>query len=154
LWLWLLVFIAGAYFHGSGSWNQNARLDAIFTFVEPGPNQWTFRIDGFLPQPDKNFNTGDWSRFGDHYYANKAPGTLLLGALAYLPLQRLEAALGVDLDAPPIAALNAYWINVWVSVLPVSLAIVSWFQGLARRMSAGRALAMSWLAIVGTAGFR
>ncbi len=153
LWVGALVFVAGAYFHGSGSWNQNARLDAIFAFAEPGPNQWTFRIDDFLPRPDKNFNTGDWARFGEHYYANKAPGTLLLGALAYLPLQRLEAALGVDLDSPPIASLNAYWINLWVSVLPISVAVAMWFRRLSTQLPTGRASGIALIAFFGTALF-
>ena len=152
-WIALIVLLAGAYFCGSGSWNQNARLDAIFSFVEPGPQRWTFRIDSFLPFPNRSLNTGDWTRFGDHYYANKAPGTILLGVLAYLPLYWLEAALGVSIDAPVIEILNAYWINVWVSVVPLALASALWYRLLSRRAGERRALVLALLTFFATALF-
>jgi hypothetical protein len=138
LWLALTVFLAAAYFHGGASWNQNARLDAIFTFVEPGPHRWTFRIDPFLPLPDQNINTGDWSLAGGHYYANKAPGTLLLGAAIYLPLYALEVALGASVAHAPWANLNSYLINLGVSVLPLSAALVAWSRQLSRHGSSKR----------------
>jgi hypothetical protein len=89
------VFLGGAYFCGSGSWNQDARLDAIFTFVEPGLHRYTFRLDPFLPWPNRSINAGDWALVGTHYYANKAPGTILFGVLAYWPAYLLETSLGV-----------------------------------------------------------
>jgi hypothetical protein len=153
LWITLIVLIAGAYFCGSGSWNQNARLDAIFSFVEPGPHRWTFRIDPFLPFPDRSVNTGDWTRIGEHYYANKAPGTILLGVLAYLPLHWLEAALDVSSDEPMIEILNAYWINVWVSVVPLALASALWYRLLSRQVSAQRAVALTLCTFFATALF-
>jgi hypothetical protein len=153
VWIALAVLLGGAYFCGSGSWNQNARLDAIFTFVEPGPHQYTFRLDPFLPAPQRSINTGDWARAGEHYYANKAPGTMLLGAAAYLPVYLLESSLGVSWDTPAIAILNAYWINLWVSVVPLGVASVLWYRLLARRLRASRAAALTLLTFFGTALF-
>lgn len=124
-----------AYFFNSGSWNQNARLDAIFAFVEPGAQQWTFRIDDFVPAPERGINTGDWNRVGDHYYANKLPGTILWGTLAYLPFYWALRLLQLDPSTPALTSASAYWINLWVSVVPLALA--AWaFCALLRRLGA------------------
>jgi len=128
----LLVFVSAAYFHNGGGWNQNARLDAIYAFVEPGPDQFTFRIDRFITDPDKGLNTGDWSRAGDHYYSNKAPGTILLGILVYGPLYVGEVAAGWAVDDPFVEIANAYLINLFVSVLPLCAAAVVFFRLLLR----------------------
>jgi hypothetical protein len=152
-WIALLVFLSGAYFCGSGAWNQNARLDAIFAFVEPGPDHLTFRIDHFVPLPKRFINTGDYARFGDQYYANKAPGTILLGVLGYLPLYGLEHFAGANIDEPVIEILNAYLINLWVSVVPMTVAVVLFYRLLWRRLSAPRAAALALLTWFGTALF-
>jgi hypothetical protein len=153
VWVALSVLIAGAYFCNSGSWNQNARLDAIFTFVEPGPHRFTFRIDPFLPFPGRSINTGDWAHVGEHYFANKAPGTILMGVIAYAPLYFLEASLGVRSDEPLVAILNAYWINAWVSLVPLAVGSALWYRLLARRAGSGRAMALTLLTFFGTALF-
>ena len=150
LWLALVVFVGAAYFYGGASWNQNARLDAIFTFVEPGPHQWTFRIDPFLPDPELGINTGDWTAAGGHYFANKAPGTMLLGALFYLPLYHAEDALGLDLNHPGLQHLNAYLINLGVSVVPLTAALVIWARFLATRIGPSRAVAVTLLTFFAT----
>ena len=152
-WLAFTVLVAAAYFHGGASWNQNARLDAIFNFVEPGPERWTFRIDRFLPEPAEGINTGDWSLSGGHYYANKAPGTLLLGVTVYLPVYALEAALGADVNSPPLANFNAYLINLWVSVLPLCAALAVWSRWLSQQVRPTRAMELPLLAFFGTALF-
>ncbi len=153
LWLALVVFVGAAYFYGGASWNQNARLDAIFTFVEPGPHRWTFRLDPFLPDPARGINTGDWTRVGDHYYANKAPGTMLLGALVYLPLYHIERLAGADLTDPDLHHVNAYVINLWVAVLPLALAMVCWARLLARQAGPVLGTALALLTFFGTALF-
>jgi hypothetical protein len=153
IWIALAVFLGGAYFCGSGSWNQNARLDAIFTFVEPGPHRYTFRLDPFLPWPNRSINTGDWALVGTHYYANKAPGTILLGVLAYWPAYLLETSLGASWETPAVAILNAYWINLCVSVMPLAVASLLWYRLLARRVSAARAAALTLLTFFGSALF-
>ncbi len=152
-WISVVVFIGAAYFYGGASWNQNARLDAVFTAVEPGPHQGTFRLDPFLPDPEQGINTGDWTRVEDHYYANKAPGTLLLGALVYLPLYRLECALGADLTSPVIQHANAYLINLGVTVLPLAVAMACWATLFARRTGPVAATALALGTFFGTALF-
>jgi hypothetical protein len=151
IWLALAVFLGAAYFYGGASWNQNARLDAIFTFVEPGPHRWTFRLDPFLPDPMMGVNTGDWTRVGDHYYANKAPGTILIGVLAYFPLYTVERAIGADLNQPALEHLNAYLINLLVTVVPVAIAIAGWSRLLARRAGPMAGVGLALLTFFGTA---
>ncbi len=152
-WLGVIVFVSGAYFCGSGSWNQNARLDAIFAFVEPGPHRWTFRIDTFLPFPEQRFNTGDFGRFNGHYYANKAPGTQLLGVLAYLPIYAFEVLAHADIYNPAVEILNGYLVNLWVSVVPLMIGVISLFRFLQRQMSQARAARLALLGWFGTALF-
>ena len=97
--LLLLLVISGAYFHGGGASNQNVRFDAMVAATE-GEG---FRIDRFMRGPDgilsepppTGGNTVDWSfsppagvvqpepgsgLVAGHYYANKAPGTILIGS--------------------------------------------------------------------------
>jgi hypothetical protein len=149
----LVVIVSAAYFHGGAAWNQNARLDAMFTFVEPGPHRWTFRLDPFLPDPQGGINTGDWTRVGTRYYANKAPGTIMLGALVYLPLYGIESAAGIDLDHPPVASFNAFAINLLISVVPLAIALAGWTRVLERRAGPERALVLALLTWLGTALF-
>ncbi len=149
------VFLVCAYFFGSGSWNQNARLDAIYSFVEPGPDQHTFRINRFLWNPQRASNTGDWALYAGNYFANKAPGTILLGVLAYLPLHWFETALlGLDPSMPDLEILNAYAINLVVSVLFAAIgaaAMLKLFCALGVERS--WALALALIAFLATAVF-
>jgi hypothetical protein len=129
---WLLfglVFVSHAYFYNSGGWNQNARLDGIFAFVEPGtPDYLSFRINRFLPDPSGGVNTGDWARSGESYYSNKAPGTQLLGIPVYFMLFHIEQVLGLDPAALDVTVFNSYVINLFVSVLWTALATVALFM--------------------------
>lgn len=132
--LGVLVFVVHGYFYNGANWNQNARMDAIFAFVEPGyPEHLTFRIDRFVPDPGKGFNTGDWAKFEGHYYSNKAPMSSLLGIPPYFALYHLETWLGRNVDEPFFAVLNTYLINLWVSVLWVSISTVALFRYLNAR---------------------
>ena len=159
-WLALLVVVVYGYFYSGTLANQNARYDAIFAFVEPGhPEFLTFRIDRFLPNPAGWDNTMDWSLAGGHYYANKAPGTMLLGALVYLPLYWGERWAGARPETAPVAYANAYLINLAVSVLPLALAAGLYWRVM-QRLNGGRAapameatlvlLFGSWLLPMGT----
>lgn len=114
-----------AYFWNGCFWAQNARLDPILAFVEPGPHRLTFRIDGFLPDVERSWNTGDWARSPSdgHYYSNKAPGVILAGVPVYALLYGLERAVGVDPAALRPAVLNAWLLNLALSVIPVALAL-------------------------------
>ena len=87
--IFLVVTLACGWFYAQGSWNQNARYDMIYSFVEPGtPDFLTFRIDHFhiIWKGKKTFNTGDWAFHDGHYYSNKAPGASLLGIPVYAAL--------------------------------------------------------------------
>src|SRR5438270_5858737 len=71
--LFVLTFVAYAYFYGGGGWNQNANFDLTRAIVE----RHTFAIDAYY------HNTGDISTHAGHIYANKAPGLSLLAAIPY-----------------------------------------------------------------------
>jgi hypothetical protein len=92
--------------------------------VEPGPHQHTFEIDAFVTDPEGGLNTGDWARnpeHSPHFYSNKAPGTSLLGVPAYFALHHAERALGIDPVSIRAVLINAYLVNLWVTVLPVAI---------------------------------
>jgi hypothetical protein len=128
----LLALFTHAYFY-NGVWvNQNARLNSIFSFVEPGPHQWTFQMDPFMYAPEKQGNTDDWSKYNGHYYPNKAPATMALGAAVYMVLYHGERIVGLDPLAPRQMYINAYLIHVGVSVVPLA-AVVPLFFLLASR---------------------
>ena len=121
--LFVFVFGLGSYFYNGYGWNQTARYDAIWAFVEPGPHQHTFAIDAFVTDAEAGLNTGDYARNPDHsphFYSNKAPGTSLLGIPAYFVLFHVERALGIDPVSIRAVLTNAYLINLWVTVLPVA----------------------------------
>ncbi|MCP4674829.1 MAG: hypothetical protein GY854_04810 [Deltaproteobacteria bacterium] len=120
--------------------NQNARFDAIVAFVEPGtPSTGTFEIDRFVgdkygrvsPPPPSAYNTIDWSWYqpsgsnvSGHYFANKAPGTILIGASVYRLLYTIEGWAGIRQTDPKVTEINLYLINLVVSVLFGALGIV------------------------------
>ncbi len=149
---WLLFglfLICSGYFNGGSQWNQNARFDAIRAFVEPGyPEYRTFSIDRFVTDPRAGINTGDWSYFRGHFYANKAPGTILLGTLVYLPVFHLERALGADPEDPVLEIFNVYLINLLVSGLAVAVALV-FFKRLVERLGLSSGYAAGLAAILG-----
>lgn len=122
--LFLFVLLTAGYFWNGWGWNQTARYDAVWAFVEPGPNQGTVRIDDFLVDPEEGVNTGDWARnpeHSEHYYANKAPGTTLLGIPAYAVLYHGERLVGIDPLSIRSVLVNAYLLHLWVTVLPLAL---------------------------------
>jgi hypothetical protein len=123
------VALVYGYFFGCGGWNQNARLNTIFAFVEPGTDDFlSFHFDRFMVDPWKGYNTGDWSFYGGHFYSNKAPGTTLLGIPFYTGIFLLEKLCGISVDHHYVEILNAYLINFFVSVLPVSLGILFFYK--------------------------
>jgi len=130
--LFLLVFLAHAYFASATGWNQIARIAAIFAFVEPGPDQLTLRIDGFVTPNARNFATGDWAQgSAGHFYSNKAPGVSLLGVPAYAALYGLERVAGAEPRSARLTRANAIALNLWCSVLWTAIATVVLFHFLA-----------------------
>ncbi|HKU41443.1 MAG TPA: hypothetical protein VJR89_24970 [Polyangiales bacterium] len=146
----LIVLLCAGYFFGGASDNQRSRLYAMYTFVEPGTDDTgTFRIDRFR-QPHGRSDTVDWAFHDGHYYSNKAPGSIWLGTLAYAPLVLFERALDVSYAAPRVALVDAYLINLAVSVLPLVLGAGAMFS-LASSLGAGPVHA-AWVALATTLG--
>src|SRR5262245_39882624 len=110
----LIVGVQGTFFHPP-QWNQSARLAATVAFVEPNtPYTGTFRIDG-LKGGDR-LPTEDWAQSGDAFYSNKAPGVSLLGVVPYYALFHLERSFNVRPRTPQNTRINAYVLNLWISV--------------------------------------
>ena len=146
----LIVLLCAGYFFGGASDNQRSRLYATYSFVEPAAqDSGTFRIDEFR-HPHGKSGTVDWALHAGHYYSNKAPGSIWLGVLAYAPLVLIERSLGLSLDSPRVVLINAYLINLAVSVLPLVLGVVAMFS-LALALGASRAHAC-WVALATTLG--
>jgi hypothetical protein len=111
----LIVGVQGAFFH-PGQWNQNARLGAAVAFVEPGTRYTgTFRIDGL--KDGARFYSSDFSESPlGGFYSNKAPGVSLLAVVPYFLLYYLERAFGRDPATLELTQINAFALNLWVSV--------------------------------------
>lgn len=108
--LFLLTFVAYAYFFGGGGWNQNANFDLTRALVE----RHTFAIDAYAD------NTGDVSVHGGHIYANKAPGLSMLAAIPYALGMQSMAAVTIATCALSGALLIAliFW---YTRSLPIAL---------------------------------
>jgi len=145
--LFALVLTGHAYFAGDTSWNQNARLGAIYTFVEPGPDRWTLRIDGFARRDQREVQTGDWARGTDgHLYSNKPPGASMVGVPLYALLYAIESTAGADVKSAALTRINARLINVWAGPVWNAAASVVMFLFLVARGSTARAAALPPLA--------
>jgi hypothetical protein len=132
--LFCLVFLAHAYFAGGLGWNQSARVAATLTFVEPGPNRFTLRIDDFTKSDERNLYTGDWAKGADgHYYTNKAPGVSLIGIPVYAVLYGLEELIGLEPRSEPVTRFNTLLLNLWCSVAATAAASALLYLFLAAR---------------------
>ena len=124
--LFLLTFVAYAYFYAGAGWNQNSQFDLTRAIVE----QHTFAIDAYA------VNTGDVSRHDGRIYSNKSPGLSILGALPYGVIYTVEHAVAVDVNDPITVAFNCYL----TTILTVGL-FGAWIAALiylaARRRGAG-----------------
>ena len=110
----LILGVEGTFFH-PGQWNQNARLAATVAFVEPGtPYTGTFRIDGL--KDGARLVTADWAESRGAFYSNKAPGVSLLGIVPYFLLYYLERSAGRDPTTLELTQINAFALNLWISV--------------------------------------
>jgi hypothetical protein len=72
-WLFLLVFISGAYFYPGGGQNEAARYDTIRSVLE----DHTFAVDNYT------YNSADLIKYKMHFYSSKAPGTFIIGILPF-----------------------------------------------------------------------
>jgi len=156
--LFVLCFVSIAYFNNGALWNQNARLDPIFSFVEPGSADYhSFRINRFIVFDGKNMpteNTGDWAWYEGNFYSNKAPGTILLGTAVYLVLYNTEKLIGIAVHNPRVEIVNAWLINLAVSGIPVALAMALFYLLLLHfRMSHPMSMLVTISMFLGTALF-
>ncbi len=111
----LLVIAVQATFFHPPQWNQSARLAATVAFVEPNTRYTgTFRIDG-LRSGDR-LPTEDWAESHGAFYSNKAPGVSLLGIVPYYAIYHLERAAKLRPRTPQNTRVNAYVLNLWISV--------------------------------------
>ena len=122
LFLALMVLWSYAYFYNGAKHNQNSRLDAIYTFVEPGPLQYTFRIDPWLSDPERGLNTYDWALYEGRYYPNKPPGTLIAGSIGYWLIYHVETLMGKDPTSGDAVYINAWLIGFFLGAIPAALA--------------------------------
>ena len=151
----VIVFAAHAYFWNADGWNQNARFEPILSFVEPGPDHFTFRIDHLLRKgARRDIETSDWTLNDGHYYSNKAPGTHLLGVPAYFALFHLERLLGLEPLSRDLTRTNRGILNLWCTVLWTALATALLNRFLfARGMSTASAILISTAYALGTLVF-
>ena len=150
--VFVIVFAAQAYFTNPHGWAQNARFIPILSFVEPGQDQYTFHIDHLVRRgPKRDTGTSDWTLHDGHYYSNKAPGTHLLGAPAYLLLFHLERLLGLAPLSRELTRTNRALLNLWCTVVWTALAAALFNRFLlARGTSTAGAVLVSVGYVLGT----
>jgi hypothetical protein len=138
--IFLLTFIAYAWFFGGGGWNQNANFDLTRAIVE----RHTFAIDAYAD------NTFDVSPFRGHIYANKAPGLSLLGCIVYAPLYAIERVSGVDVNDWPAVTLNQWLCTAGVCGISGAWLIAMIFLYARRYVDATSAASLALLFAFGT----
>jgi hypothetical protein len=118
----ILVFcITSLCFYNGSDWNQNSRWNVIFSFVEKGPNQYSFKINQYIQSETENINTGDWSKYNGNYFSNKAPGTALLGIPLYFIIYNIEKLFNIE--SILLFHFNCYLLNFFLSILPISIGL-------------------------------
>jgi hypothetical protein len=132
--LFVLTFVAYAWFFNGGGWNQNAQFDLARALVE----RQTLHIDGY------RMNTGDisWSAVSGewHAYINKPPGVSFLAAIPYALVYAVERAAHVPLDGWFWVTLNAWIVTMLTCGVTGALIPVVLFKAGRRGQSAeGRA---------------
>lgn len=126
----LIAATQGLFFHPP-QWNQSARLAATVAFVEPDtPYTGTFRIDGL--RTGDRLPTEDWAESNGAFYSNKAPGVSVLGIVPYYAIYHLERAAKLDPRTPQTTRVNAYLLNLWISVFWNAVAAVMLIRRLPR----------------------
>jgi hypothetical protein len=132
--IFALVFFSHGYFYVGTAWNQVARYNTVYSLINPDtPDYGTFRINYYNAHPPRGAGTGDWARYQNNYYSNKAPGSSILGAVLYFFLFHGQRAFGIDPMQPIWVAFNEYFLNLFVSVLWTALGTVVFFRFLRQR---------------------
>jgi hypothetical protein len=131
--LFVLAFVAYAWFFNGGGWNQNAVFDLTRAMVE----RRTFAVDGY------HVNTGDLTTVRGENYINKPPGASLLAAIPYAPIYAVERALRVPMDSWFMMTLNAYLVTVLSCGVTGALIPVVLFLYARRRFDVSRRAALA-----------
>jgi hypothetical protein len=97
--VWMLLVASYAYFYQDPAWNGNSRFALAVSMVRYG----SLTIDAFHASPESGLATGDVAFYNGHYYTDKAVGSSVLAAAAYLPLYWLTRLAGLSL---PIEGLK------------------------------------------------
>jgi hypothetical protein len=131
----LLVFavlvLAYAYFYQDPRWNGNTRMGLTFAMVR----EHQVTIDSYYKMP--GMKTGDTSFYNGHYYADKAPGSSLLGVITFLPIHLFEQLRGEPINL----GLLKHLMTLFTVSLPAAAAGTLLYL-ICRRISENRLLAM------------
>ncbi len=135
LMLCFAITVAYGWFHNGANANQAARLNVIFSFVEPGTaDTYTFHINRFKGcGPDRYTNTCDWAnnpQYDRNFYSNKPPLPSIMGIPVYAVLYWLERGLGIDPLRTEATNVNSFIINFFVTVVPVALSSILFYLSL------------------------
>jgi 4-amino-4-deoxy-L-arabinose transferase-like glycosyltransferase len=112
----VLLLTYGYFIRTARDENSNSRLGLIFAVAREG----RLTIDSFHQHPW--LHTIDKAYHGGHYYSDKAPGTAVLGVLAYAPVYHAARALGSETDTWSAFSRTKYFLTVIVAGIPSALA--------------------------------
>lgn len=112
----VLLLTYGYFIRTARDENSNSRLGLIFAVAREG----RLTIDSF--HQHRWLHTIDKAYHGGHYYSDKAPGTAVLGVLAYAPVYHAARALGLDTDTWSAFSRTKYFLTVIVAGIPSALA--------------------------------
>lgn len=92
--IFLLLVVCFTYFLPRwADWNVNSRMDLVMAIVD----EHTLQIDDYYA------NTGDYAKFQDHFYSDKAPGSSFLAVPIYAAFEFLGGRALVSGVAPRFA---------------------------------------------------
>lgn len=130
--LYLVVFVAYAWFFGGGGWGENAHFALTRAIVERG----TVDVQAYAS------TTGDLAQTPRGIFINKPPGLSLLAVPPYAAAYHLERLIGIDPAAPLAVTINVFIVNLATSVALGALIPPLIFLH-ARRRGASRRFALS-----------
>lgn len=91
--IFLVLVVSYTYFLPRwADWNVNSRMDLILAVAD----RHTFQIDEYYQ------NTGDYAKYNEHYYSDKAPGSSLIGIPVYAVFKLLGGRGIIERIAPKL----------------------------------------------------
>lgn len=117
----LLVFavltLTYAYFYQDPQANGNTRIALTMAIVKEG----RLNIDYFISH---GYTTGDLATYGGKYYADKAIGSSVLGAVVYFPIYRVLRHFRITLSIPQEKQLLTFLITGLPSAIAGTLMFI------------------------------